>query len=72
MEGVGSSKGVCTNKLLKSQRLMMLVSCFGMQRAGYFAGWLMVSPLWTQVHLVCPGGFVNNFGEPGRGASWEV
>ena len=51
---------------------MMLVSCFGMQRAGYFAGWLMVSPLWTQVHLVCPGGFVNNFGEPGRGASWEV
>ena len=45
MEGVGSSKGVCTNKLLKSQRLMMLVSCFGMQRAGYFAGWSLPSGL---------------------------
>ena len=72
MEGVDSSRGICTNKLLKSQRLTMLVSCSGMQRDGEFAGRLMVTHLWTQVHLVYSGAFVNNLGEPGRGAFWEV
>lgn len=27
----------------------------GMQRESQFAVWEMVSPLWIQVHLVCPG-----------------